>query len=55
MEDARRQALVAGRGDFEAAESVSVVPDDTSYVYRALSVVGLTDLVPTALGTTANE
>jgi anti-sigma B factor antagonist len=54
--------LAARRRDSSQEPNVSVVlPDDTSYVYRALSVVGLTDLVPAhlsieaALGTTANE
>ncbi len=56
-------AILAARPrDSSQEPNVSVVlPDDTSYVYRALSVVGLTDLVPTrlsieaALGTTGDE
>ena len=39
--------LTAGRGDSRRVANVSVVmPDDTSYVYRALSIIGLRDLVP---------
>jgi anti-anti-sigma factor len=39
--------LAARRQDSAQAPNVSVVlPDDTSYVYRALTVVGLTALVP---------
>ena len=39
--------LAARRQDASRAPNVSVVlPDDTSYVYRALTVVGLTALVP---------
>ena len=39
--------LTAGRGDSRRVPNVSVVmPDDTSYVYRALSIIGLRDLVP---------
>jgi anti-anti-sigma factor len=40
--------LAACRADAPRGPKVSiVVPDDTSYVYRALSVLGLGDLVPT--------
>ena len=39
--------LTARRGDSRRGPNVSVVmPDDTSYVYRALSIIGLRDLVP---------
>ena len=42
--------LVACRGGSSREPHVSVVlPPDTSYVYRALSVIGLRDLVPAHL------
>jgi anti-anti-sigma factor len=42
--------LAAGRRDTPQEPSVSVVlPDDASYVSRALSVVGLRDLIPVRL------
>ena len=42
--------LAACRGDSARDPHVSVVmPGDTSYVYRALSVIGLSDLVPAHL------
>jgi anti-anti-sigma factor len=54
--------LAARRQESSQEPNVSVVlPDDTSYVYRALSVVGLTDLVSAhlsieaAFGITADE
>jgi anti-anti-sigma factor len=54
-------AILARPQDSSQEPTVSVVlPEDTSYVYRALSVLGLTELVPArlsieaALGTTAD-
>jgi anti-anti-sigma factor len=55
-------AILAARRQDSSQPTVSVVlPDDRSYVYRALSVIGLTTLVPAhasieaALGATAAE
>ena len=44
-------AILATRPQDSSQEArISVVlPDDTSYVYRALSVIGLADLVPARL------
>jgi anti-anti-sigma factor len=46
--------LSACHADSSKKPDISVVmPDDTSYVYRALSVIGLRDLVPTQLSVEA--
>jgi anti-anti-sigma factor len=46
--------LAAGRGDTPKAPNVSVVlPNDASYVCRALSVIGLRDLLPVRLSVEA--